>query len=115
MSSTILGYASNGANMTQMGNLGIKYVGKGDTYEKARYDWYKTQDNLMNLAKKGKLSTGARSGLLSGLQAERQSLISLANALLTTTEGSTSKNKDITTYDIIDGYKNNNKLMTNIF
>lgn len=94
LAATMRGYASTGANMSMISNLGVK---NGE-----RYDWKKSQDNITTLAKNGRLSSGATSGLLSGLQASRDSLITLATSLLTTTDNQTDKNKSIT--DILQNY-----------
>ena len=94
LAATMRGYASTGANMSMISNLGVK---NGE-----RYDWKKSQDNITALAKNGRLSSGATSGLLSGLQASRDSLITLATSLLTTTDNQTDKNKSIT--DVLQNY-----------
>lgn len=94
LAATMRGYASTGANMSMISNLGVK---NGE-----RYDWKKSQDNITALMRNGRLTSGARSGLLSGLQSSRDSLITLATALLTTTDNQTDKNKSVT--DVLQNY-----------
>lgn len=99
---TITAMADYGYSYSDLAAMGVKYRKNGDGYKDTRYDWNKTQENLINQAMNGSMGLKTLTGLKNGLEASRKSITELSATLLTFTDTTNTNNKEIT--DVLKNY-----------